>query len=735
MIVLIPLTIIDDNPFQTRAAYNDEAIGELADSIRGLREARPETRGLIHVPPARVVDALDPGVVVPPGAALARGRESLETYRVQVAAGHSRLRAFRRLAADDPELWGEMPLDLGVLDDQAMADVAWSENQKRRDLSAVEEARALRAAMDRFGWTQEQVAGRWGLARPTVANKLRLLDLPGEIQQKVVAGEIGERVARSLLPALDVRDAMTAGLRAIRDNGSTEYVEQSVARELRMASTDLGDGPWPVDWPGPRQGLDVPACQGCDKRRKVEGNWRCFDKGCYEKKGAAWNKAQVTLAIRAEQPTCGTKLVTYGRQEYSSQAFQHEHELKVFEQTCRPACVHGRLGLTANVQSYVRSRHGSVKAAAGEAWFMCDKPHCFSKLTAADRGESDWQRESREAEERVRATISQLLDQAVVEIDGAAPRLLFGCEELRTKLLGLLLQNVHDDKLKRAVKKSAGRWDPGTDTGFWRTVALWWLAESVGSVWSSTDVDGTLGKRLAQLRAHLRPPEAGGDPSYAQAAAELAAMQADVQARLVAAEVSVSAETTDVHFEMAVEIADNDAVDSARRPVPCCICGATDNPLALSLLDPDVFPASTAAICETCLRDNPAGGQALGLDGLPAAARFVMDQGEWKIDEQYLGVRCLLCGGRGRHAAGWALRDSDDWRQRMQLCPECVTAGRAYRATAWSPNGKNPNLSHHWTDDGAGRWLSACGQVQGDGWQPGAEAGKRCLSCERATSH
>lgn len=176
---LISLELIEDNPFQTRARYEAEAIEELAESIAAMHPARAETRGLIQVPPARALNG-----------------------HYELAAGHTRLRAFRLLAENDPLEWAFMPLDVAPLDDQAMADIAWSENQKRRDLTAVEEAEAMHRAMERFGWTQQEIADRWGLSRPAVANKLRLLQLPDDARDAIQSGGLSERHGRALLAAL-----------------------------------------------------------------------------------------------------------------------------------------------------------------------------------------------------------------------------------------------------------------------------------------------------------------------------------------------------------------------------------------------------------------------------------------------------------------------------------------------------------------------------------------------------
>ena len=198
MLARVPLDRIKDNSFQTRGEYGD--IEELAASILKMKAARPETLGLIQVPPGRIVvdgRVLDAGAY---GGVLPCLGDEPEAV-VELAAGHRRFRAFWWLSTTRWDEYGTFPVDVQVLDDQAMADIAWEENVKRKDLSAIEEAEALRRAMERFGWTQAEIGERWGLSQGAVANKLRLLRLPEEAQQAIRDGVIGERHGRALLAA------------------------------------------------------------------------------------------------------------------------------------------------------------------------------------------------------------------------------------------------------------------------------------------------------------------------------------------------------------------------------------------------------------------------------------------------------------------------------------------------------------------------------------------------------
>lgn len=181
MIDLVPLTDINPNPFQTRTGIDAGYVYDLAMDIRRMRAGRPDTMGLIHVPPAR---RLDDGTV-------------------QLAAGHSRYAAFKLLDADFPgEEWDTMPLDISAIADEDMATIAWAENAQRRNISAIDEARAIQRAIEVLGWKQVDVALKWGLSESAISNKLRLLRLPEDAQAAIQDGRISERHGRVLLTAM-----------------------------------------------------------------------------------------------------------------------------------------------------------------------------------------------------------------------------------------------------------------------------------------------------------------------------------------------------------------------------------------------------------------------------------------------------------------------------------------------------------------------------------------------------
>jgi ParB family chromosome partitioning protein len=123
-------------------------------------------------------------------------------------AGERRWRAAQRVGL------AEVPVVVKEATPQAMLEIALIENIQRADLNPLEEALAYHQLMDEFGLTQEAVADRVGKARSTVANAVRLLDLPDEVKQAVNRGEISGAHARTLA-ALPTPEMQTAVLRNI----------------------------------------------------------------------------------------------------------------------------------------------------------------------------------------------------------------------------------------------------------------------------------------------------------------------------------------------------------------------------------------------------------------------------------------------------------------------------------------------------------------------------------------
>lgn len=190
----VPLDAIQVNPRQPRARFDEQAIEDLAASIR------------------------DRGVLQP---ILLRGAGA---GRYELIAGERRLRATRLAGLETiPALVKE------VTDSDSLV-LAIVENVLRADLTALEEARAYEALMNEFSLTQDEVARRVGKSRPAITNTIRLLQLPDETRRELEEGRITAGHARALL-AVASPAARTALTREIVTRGlSVRDAEKAVAR-------------------------------------------------------------------------------------------------------------------------------------------------------------------------------------------------------------------------------------------------------------------------------------------------------------------------------------------------------------------------------------------------------------------------------------------------------------------------------------------------------------------------
>lgn len=203
-ILRIPMDLIEPNPYQPRLTFNQEALDELADSIRTL--------GLIQPITVRKTAA----------------------GRYQIISGERRYRASRQAGME------MIPAYIRDTNDQGMLEMAIVENIQRENLDPIEIAMSYQRLIDECNLTQEQMAFRVGKKRTSVTNYLRLLKLPAKIQHDLKAGILSVGHAKVLLGIEDdtIREALCDLV--IKEDMSVRHLEEKIKKltEERKSDTE-----------------------------------------------------------------------------------------------------------------------------------------------------------------------------------------------------------------------------------------------------------------------------------------------------------------------------------------------------------------------------------------------------------------------------------------------------------------------------------------------------------------
>ena len=194
VVMELPILDIERSPYQPRRDFREEALRELADSLR--------QSGLVQLPTVRRT---------------ANGRYEL-------IAGERRLRA-AQLAG-----WRKIRVSVVEADEQTAAVMTVTENLQREDLNPIEEAVSYKTLQDKFGMTQAEVAEKVGKGRASVANATRLLELPDEVRHLVASQAISVGHAKVLLSVDDERERVLLARDCVNDQLTVRALERKVAR-------------------------------------------------------------------------------------------------------------------------------------------------------------------------------------------------------------------------------------------------------------------------------------------------------------------------------------------------------------------------------------------------------------------------------------------------------------------------------------------------------------------------
>ena len=205
VLIEIPIDQIEPNPVQPRKSFSPEALEELVTSIRAS------------------------GVIQP---VIVRHRG----VGYQLIAGERRWRAARQAGLE------RIPAIVREATDAESLELALVENLLREDLNPIDEAEAYEKLLGQFGWTQEELAGRIGRDRSSIANSLRLLRLPEEIQADLRAGRLTMGHARALLALTNPADQLRLRDDILAHAWSVRATEESI-RALEEAARPRGAAP------------------------------------------------------------------------------------------------------------------------------------------------------------------------------------------------------------------------------------------------------------------------------------------------------------------------------------------------------------------------------------------------------------------------------------------------------------------------------------------------------------
>lgn len=191
-VIDLPLTELRPNPYQPRQNFDEQALNELAESIKQTGVFQP--------------------IIVRPS--------TVEGY--EIIAGERRYRA-SKLAGKTT-----VPAIVRRFDEEQMMQIAVLENLQREDLNAFEEAEAYQTLMDHLHLTQKELAEKLGKSRPYIANYLRLLSLPDAVKEMVQSGELSVGQARTLLSLKNEKQMILVAEKVVAEQMTVRKLEQFV---------------------------------------------------------------------------------------------------------------------------------------------------------------------------------------------------------------------------------------------------------------------------------------------------------------------------------------------------------------------------------------------------------------------------------------------------------------------------------------------------------------------------
>lgn len=303
-VVKIDISLIAPNPYQPASRLHppEDIVDRIAASIGEF--------GLLQTPVVRKV--------------------SDDKY--EMGDGWIRLCGYRHLAREtrEPE-WHSIPVTIRELTDRQMADLVMEANTVRHDLTPIDLAKFYKKYLEDFGATQKELAEIHNVSQGEIANTIRLLDLPEDIQGKIISREISETHGRQLLRLNKLPDLQQKLIKeTIKDNMSVNELDHNIHETIWRNSKSLN--PRADHWDRPS--FDIKECENCELKETATEPYgsrkkelRCLKPECWEKKNTASIKEKLEKA-KGSAKASGVVILTNKELPHDKRADLGEYSLK-----------------------------------------------------------------------------------------------------------------------------------------------------------------------------------------------------------------------------------------------------------------------------------------------------------------------------------------------------------------------------------------------------------------------
>lgn len=201
-VIMLPVNLLQSNPYQPRQKFNEEKLQEMAVSIKEKGVLQP--------------------ILV---------RESSNRY--EIIAGERRYRAAILAGLES------VPVIIVKATNRELLEMALIENLQREDLNPIEQAQGFKVLQSEFGLSQEEIGERMGISREAVTNTMRLLQLPLEIRQMIEQGKISAGHGRVLLRLSNDQERIILAQQIVERGISVRELEQMVESKLKRGEKRL----------------------------------------------------------------------------------------------------------------------------------------------------------------------------------------------------------------------------------------------------------------------------------------------------------------------------------------------------------------------------------------------------------------------------------------------------------------------------------------------------------------